>query len=120
MLRNQAISLFRHDRIQTTLEKAKGCAVSPKPSPRQKDTLHSRRIAARKVDDRSAQKLFATSDLTPAAGRLHAHLKLGAPYGALVAIIGWWAASPRSKGPPSPERAKRRPLRRSREEDPVA
>lgn len=94
MLRNQAISLFRHDRIQTTLEKAKELRRFAEKliTLAKKDTLHSRRIAAEKVNDPEVlQKLFGT------LGPLYANrpggytriLKLGTRRGdgAQVAII---------------------------------
>ena len=63
MLRNQAISLFKHDRIQTTLEKAKELKRFAEKliTLAKKDTLHSRRIAAQDVHDpKVLQKLFST------------------------------------------------------------
>jgi len=63
MLRNQAISLVRHDRIQTTLEKAKELRrfVEKLITLAKKDTLNSRRLAARHVQDPEAlKKLFST------------------------------------------------------------
>ncbi len=63
LLRNQAISLVRHDRITTTLEKAKELRryVEKLITLAKKDTLHSRRLAASKVDDPEAlKKLFGT------------------------------------------------------------
>ena len=63
MLRNQATSLVRHDRIQTTLEKAKELRrfVEKLITLAKKDTLNSRRLAARHVQDPEAlKKLFST------------------------------------------------------------
>ena len=63
MLRNQAVSLVRHDRIQTTLEKAKELRrfVEKLITLAKKDTLNSRRLAARHVQDPEAlKKLFST------------------------------------------------------------
>ena len=63
MLRNQAISLFKHDRVKTTLEKAKELRRFAEKliTLAKKDTLHARRIAARDVHDPEAlKKLFAT------------------------------------------------------------
>lgn len=63
MLRNQAVSLVRHDRIRTTLEKAKELRrfVEKLITLAKEDTLHSRRMAARHVHDPAAlKKLFAT------------------------------------------------------------
>lgn len=63
MLRNQAVGLVQHDRIQTTLEKAKELRpfVEKLITLAKKDTLHSRRMAARHVQDPEAlKKLFAT------------------------------------------------------------
>ena len=63
MLRNQAISLFKHDRIKTTLEKAKELKRFAEKliTLAKKDTLHSRRIAAQDVHDpKVLQKLFST------------------------------------------------------------
>ena len=63
MLRNQAISLFKHDRIQTTLEKAKELRRFAEKliTLAKKDTLHARRIAAQDVHDPDVlKKLFAT------------------------------------------------------------
>lgn len=61
MLRNQAISLVRHDRITTTLPKAKELRrfVEKLISLAKKDTLHARRLAARHVQDPEIlKKLF--------------------------------------------------------------
>ena len=63
LLRNQAISLVNHDRITTTLEKAKEVRrfVEKLITLAKKDTLASRRLAASKIDDPKAlKKLFAT------------------------------------------------------------
>jgi large subunit ribosomal protein L17 len=63
MLRNQAASLVRHDRIQTTLEKAKELRrfVERLITLAKKDTLHARRTAARHVQDPAVlKKLFST------------------------------------------------------------
>lgn len=63
MLRNQAISLFKHDRIKTTVEKAKELRRFAEKliTLAKKDTLHSRRLAARDVHDADVlKKLFAT------------------------------------------------------------
>jgi large subunit ribosomal protein L17 len=63
MLRNQAISLFKHDRVKTTLEKAKELRRFAEKliTLAKKDTLHARRIAARDVHDPDVlKKLFAT------------------------------------------------------------
>ena len=63
MLRNQAISLFKHDRVKTTLEKAKELKRFAEKliTLAKKDTLHSRRIAAQGVHDpKVLQKLFST------------------------------------------------------------
>lgn len=61
MLRNQAISLVRHDRITTTLPKAKELRrfVEKLITMAKKDTLHARRLAARHVQDpEMLKKLF--------------------------------------------------------------
>ncbi|MEJ2421153.1 MAG: 50S ribosomal protein L17 [Acidobacteriota bacterium] len=66
MLRNQAVSLVRHDRLQTTLEKAKELRrfVEKLITLAKKDTLTSRRNAAKDIHDPAAlKKLF--SDLGP-------------------------------------------------------
>lgn len=63
MLRNEAISLFTHDRVKTTLEKAKELRRFAEKliTLAKKDTLHARRIAARNIHDPEAlKKLFAT------------------------------------------------------------
>ena len=63
MLRNMATSLFRHDRIETTLEKAKELKRFAERliTLAKKDTLHSRRLAATKISDPEVlQKLFGT------------------------------------------------------------
>ncbi len=63
MLRNQAVSLFKHDRVKTTLEKAKELRRFAEKliTLAKKDTLHARRIAARDVHDPEVlRKLFAT------------------------------------------------------------
>lgn len=63
MLRNQAVSLFRHDRIKTTVEKAKELRRFAEKliTLAKKDTLHARRLAAKDVQDPEVlRKLFAT------------------------------------------------------------
>jgi len=63
LLRNMATSLFRHDRIETTLEKAKELRRYAEKliTLAKKDTLHARRIAAAKISDPEVlQKLFGT------------------------------------------------------------
>jgi large subunit ribosomal protein L17 len=63
MLRNQAVSLFRHDRIKTTVEKAKELRRFAEKliTLAKKDTLHARRLAARDVQDPEVlRKLFST------------------------------------------------------------
>jgi len=63
LLRNMATSLFRHDRIETTLEKAKELRRYAEKliTLAKKDTLHARRTAATKISDPEVlQKLFGT------------------------------------------------------------
>jgi large subunit ribosomal protein L17 len=63
MLRNQAISLFRNDRIKTTVEKAKELRRFAERliTLAKKDTLHARRLAAQHVHDPEVlKKLFST------------------------------------------------------------
>ena len=63
MLRNQAVSLVRHDRIGTTLPKAKELRrfVERLITLAKKDTLHARRLAARHIHDPEVlKKLFGT------------------------------------------------------------
>ena len=63
LLRNQAISLIKKDRIKTTVAKAKELRrfVEKLITLAKKDTLHSRRIAAKDIQDSEAlRKLFAT------------------------------------------------------------
>lgn len=63
MLRNQAVSLMRHDRITTTVTKAKELRrfVEKLITLAKKDTLHARRLAACHVQDPEVlKKLFAT------------------------------------------------------------
>jgi len=94
MLRNQAVSLVRHDRIQTTLEKAKELRrfVEKLITLAKRDTLNSRRLAARHVQDPEAlKKLFGTLGPLYATrpGGYTRILKLGTRRGdgAQVAII---------------------------------
>jgi large subunit ribosomal protein L17 len=63
LLRNQAISLIKKDRIKTTVAKAKELRrfVEKLITLAKKDTLHARRIAAKDISDPEAlRKLFAT------------------------------------------------------------
>lgn len=63
MLRNQAASLVQHDRIRTTVIKAKELRrfVERLITLAKKDTLHARRMAARHVHDPDTlKKLFGT------------------------------------------------------------
>lgn len=112
MLRNQAISLFRHDRIQTTLEKAKELRRFAEKliTLAKKDTLHSRRTAAQKVDDPEVlQKLFGV------LGPLNANrpggytriIKLGARRGdgAEMAIIELVGREPKVEAPAKGKKA---------------
>jgi large subunit ribosomal protein L17 len=95
MLRNQAASLVRHDRIQTTLEKAKELRrfVERLITLAKKDTVHHRRHALRFVlQDDVVKKLF--TDLGPrykgVAGGYTRAVKLGARRGEdLPPADGW-------------------------------
>ncbi len=63
MLRNQAISLIKNDRIKTTLPKAKELKrfVEKLITLAKRDTLQARRLAARDIQDFEAlKKLFGT------------------------------------------------------------
>jgi len=63
MLRNQATSLIKHDRIRTTLPKAKELRrfVEKLITLAKKDSLHARRLAAADIQEPEAlKKLFAT------------------------------------------------------------
>lgn len=63
MLRNQAVSLIKHDRIKTTLAKAKELRrfVERLITLAKKDTLYAKRLAAKDVHDKEAlRKLFTT------------------------------------------------------------
>lgn len=98
LLRNQTVSLIRHDRIRTTLAKAKELRrfVEKLITLAKKDTLHARRLCAVDVHDHEAlKKLFAV------LGPLYAQrpggytrvLKLGARRGdgaeeAIVELVG--------------------------------
>ncbi len=86
LLRNQAISLVNHDRITTTLEKAKEVRrfVEKLITLAKKDTLASRRLAATKIaDPKALKKLFGTLGPINAnrAGGYTRILKLGARKG---------------------------------------
>ncbi len=62
MYRNLVTSLFKHERIQTTVPKAKEARIVAEKliSKAKKGDLHSRRLAARKVNEPAVlQKLFA-------------------------------------------------------------
>jgi len=61
LLREQATSLFRHERITTTLAKAKETRRFAEKliTLAKKDTLHARRLAAREIHDKKVlKKLF--------------------------------------------------------------
>lgn len=61
MLANQAISLFRHGRIRTTLAKSKELRpyVEKLITKAKNDTVHSRRLVAKEIHDKAiVQKLF--------------------------------------------------------------
>ncbi|MCX7830041.1 MAG: 50S ribosomal protein L17 [Acidobacteria bacterium] len=63
LLRNQAVSLIKKDRIKTTVAKAKELRrfVEKLITLAKKDTLHARRIAAKDIHDPEAlRKLFST------------------------------------------------------------
>lgn len=56
MLRNMAISLFKHGRIETTVAKAKELRQYAEPliTRAKKGDLHARRVVGRKIHDREA------------------------------------------------------------------
>jgi large subunit ribosomal protein L17 len=61
MLRNMATSLFKHERIETTLAKAKELRQYAEPliTKAKRGDLHNRRLVARQIRDREAlSKLF--------------------------------------------------------------
>ena len=61
MFRNMATSLFLHDRIETTVEKAKELRQFAEPliTQAKRGDLHSRRLVARKIHDPAAlSRLF--------------------------------------------------------------
>lgn len=61
MLRNLAMSLFRHERIETTAAKAKELRTYAEPliTKAKRGDLHARRLVARKIQDRQVlTKLF--------------------------------------------------------------
>ena len=114
MLRNQAMSLFKHDRIQTTLEKAKELKRFAEKliSLAKKDTLHARRIAARDVHDPEIlRKLFATLGPLYATrpGGYTRLVKLGFRRGdgAQMAIVELVGREPKVEAPPKKGKAKK-------------
>jgi large subunit ribosomal protein L17 len=63
LLRNMSMSLFRHERIRTTVHKAKELRpfVERLITRAKSDTVHARRVVARDIHDRQiARKLFET------------------------------------------------------------
>lgn len=122
MLRNQAVSLVQHDRIKTTLSKAKELRrfVEKLISLAKKDTLHARRLAARHVQDPEAlKKLFSVLGPLYASrpGGYTRILKLGFRRGdsAQEAIIELVGREPKfedaeAKGKKKPKSAKKAPL----------
>lgn len=114
MLRNQAISLFKHDRIQTTLEKAKELKRFAEKliTLAKKDTLHSRRIAAQDVHDpKVLQKLFSTLGPLYASrpGGYTRIVKMGwrKGDGAEIAFIELVGREPKSEEKPAKGKAKK-------------
>jgi large subunit ribosomal protein L17 len=66
MLRNMATSLFLHDRIETTVAKAKELRGYAEPliTKAKRGDLHARRLVARKIQDKDAlARLF--DDIAP-------------------------------------------------------
>lgn len=66
MLRNMATSLFLHDRIETTVAKAKELRGYAEPliTKAKRGDLHARRLVARKIQDKDAlARLF--NDIAP-------------------------------------------------------
>lgn len=66
MLRNMATSLFLHDRIETTVAKAKELRGFAEPliTKAKRGDLHARRLVARKIQDKDAlARLF--DDIAP-------------------------------------------------------
>jgi len=120
LLRNQTVSLIRHDRIKTTLAKAKELRrfVEKIITLAKKDTLHARRLCAQDVHDPEAlKKLFSV------LGPLYAQrpggytrvLKLGVRRGdgaeeAIVELVGrepkFEAKAPKGKKAPKKEETK--------------
>lgn len=112
MLRNQATSLFRHDRIQTTLEKAKELRRFAEKliTLAKKDTLHSRRTAAQKVSDPEVlKKLFGVLGplYSNRPGGYTRIIKLGARRGdgAEMALIELVGREPKAEAPAKPKKA---------------
>ncbi len=122
MLRNQTVSLVQHDRIKTTLSKAKELRrfVEKLISLAKKDTLHARRLAARHVQDPEAlKKLFSVLGPLYASrsGGYTRILKLGFRRGdsaqeAIIELVGREPKfeSTEAKGKKKPRSAKKAPL----------
>lgn len=98
LLRNLATSLFRHERVRTTLPKAKELRSFAEKliTLARRDDLHSRRLVLRQVDDKEVvKKLFGTLGPRFAArpGGYTRILRLGSRQGdgaemALVELVG--------------------------------
>jgi large subunit ribosomal protein L17 len=128
MLRNQAISLVRHDRITTTLPKAKELRrfVERLITLAKKDTLHARRLAAQHVHDpEMLQKLFGTLGplYTGRPGGYTRVLKLGFRKGdcAQEAIIELVGREPKFEEPAKGKKAKKAapPVEKAEKKEPT-
>ena len=114
LLRNMSTSLFQAERITTTLGKAKELRPFAEKliTLARKDTLHSRRLAARDIQDRAVlKKLFDTLGprFSQRPGGYSRILKLGWRQGdgAEVAIVELLGSEPVfDKGPKKKKKAK--------------
>jgi len=125
MLRNQATSLFKHDRVKTTLEKAKELRRFAEKliTLAKKDTLHARRIAARDIHDADIlKKLFATLGPLYATrpGGYTRIIKLGwrKGDGAQLALLELVGREPKSEEKPAKGKAKKAAAEEPKAEEP--
>ncbi len=125
MLRNQAVSLFKHDRVKTTLEKAKELRRFAEKliTLAKKDTLHSRRIAARDIHDADIlKKLFATLGPLYATrpGGYTRIIKLGwrKGDGAQIAMLELVGREPKTEEKPVKGKAKKAAAEEPKAEEP--
>ena len=126
LLRNLTTSLFRHERIRTTVPKAKELRPFAEKliTLARRDDLHARRIVLRQVDDKEVvKKLFATLGprFATRPGGYTRLLKLGPRQGdgaelAIVELVGSEALFKKAQDEKKEKRSRREKAAKARDE----